>query len=126
MKKNFRKHFLLPFLAIYFTVSSFTGFCYAKNSNSNINSKVAFVDMFMGVQGLSNCVIGPQLPHGSVNPSPQTPKGQHGGYNPKEPIRGFAQLHVSGTGWGRYGQILVSPQIGFNANEEGQIGRAHV
>ena len=32
------------------------------------------VDMFMGVRGNSNCVIGPQLPHGSVNPSPATTK----------------------------------------------------
>ena len=30
------------------------------------------VNMFMGVRGGSNCVIGPQLPHGSVNPAPQT------------------------------------------------------
>ena len=34
---------------------------------------VDYVDMFMGNRGESNCVIGPQLPHGSVNPSPQTP-----------------------------------------------------
>jgi len=82
-------------------------------------SKVDMVDMFMGVQNFSNCVIGPQLPHGSVNPSPQTPNGHHDGYDPKEPIRGFGQLHVSGTGWGRYGQIFISPQIGFNAKESG-------
>lgn len=82
-------------------------------------NKSGFVDMFMGVQGVSNCVIGPQLPHGSVNPSPQTPGGNHDGYDPKEPIRGFGQLHVSGTGWGRYGQIFISPQIGFNAKEDG-------
>jgi putative alpha-1,2-mannosidase len=77
------------------------------------------VDMFMGVQGFSNCVIGPQLPHGSINPSPQTPNGWHDGYHPEEPIRGFGQLHASGTGWGRYGQIFISPQIGFNADEYG-------
>lgn len=46
------------------------------------------VDMFMGVYGRSNCVIGPQLPHGSVNPSPQTPKGGHDGYDPAQPIPG--------------------------------------
>ena len=82
-------------------------------------SKVDMVDMFMGVQNYSNCVIGPQLPHGSVNPSPQTPNGFHDGYDPKDPIRGFGQLHVSGIGWGRYGQIFISPQTGFNANEDG-------
>ncbi|MDO4195360.1 MAG: GH92 family glycosyl hydrolase [Prevotellaceae bacterium] len=78
-----------------------------------------YVDLFMGQQGGSNCVIGPQLPHGSVNPSPQTRDGGHDGYKPGEPVRGFGQLHVSGTGWGRYGQILLSPQRGFNAEEDG-------
>lgn len=81
--------------------------------------KSDLVDMFMGVQGFSNCIIGPQLPHGSVNPAPQTPNGHHDGYDPNEPIRGFGQLHASGIGWGRYGQIFLSPQTGFNAREDG-------
>ena len=80
---------------------------------------VDYVDMFMGNRGESNCGIGPQLPHGSVNPSPQTPGGGNDGYDPLQPIRGFGQLHVSGTGWGRYGQILLSPQVGFSADEQG-------
>ena len=28
--------------------------------------KVSLVDMFMGVKNSSNCVIGPQLPHGFI------------------------------------------------------------
>lgn len=77
------------------------------------------VDLFMGVHGNSNCVIGPQLPHGSVNPSPDTPKGGQNGYDESDKIRGFSQLHVSGIGWSRYGQILLSPQNGFSAKETG-------
>lgn len=77
------------------------------------------VDMFMGVRGNSNCVIGPQLPHGSVNPSPQTPAGGQNGYDEGDLIRGFGQLHVSGIGWSRYGQVFLSPQIGFSAKENG-------
>ncbi len=76
----------------------------------------AYVDkvvMSMGVQGDSNGVIGPQLPHGSINPSADTAPGGHGGYKPGRPIRGFSQLHVSGTGWGTYGQFLLSPQLGL-------------
>ena len=76
------------------------------------------VDPFIGVlDDESNCVIGPQLPFGSINPSPQTPSGSHDGYSPREPIRGFGQLHASGTGWGKYGQIFVSPQIGLSTGE---------
>lgn len=77
------------------------------------------VEVLMGVRGNSNCVAGPQIPHGSINPSPQTNYGGHGGYKENQPIRGFAQLHVSGTGWGRYGQLLLSPQRGFTAVENG-------
>jgi predicted alpha-1,2-mannosidase len=77
------------------------------------------VNMFMGVRGGSNCVIGPQLPHGSVNPAPQTPKGGQNGYDEHDVIRGFGQLHVSGIGWSRYGQLLLSPQTGFSAKEDG-------
>ncbi|MDR1758173.1 MAG: GH92 family glycosyl hydrolase [Bacteroidales bacterium] len=81
---------------------------------------VSKVDMFMGVQGNSHSVIGPQLPHGSISPSPHTPKGADGGYLPDQPILGFGQLHVTGTGWGRYGQVLLSPQTGsFSARQDG-------
>ncbi len=84
-----------------------------------VYSLVPFVDTKVGViddKG-SNCVIGPQLPFASINPSPQTPEGEHDGYAPNQPIRGFGQLHVSGTGWGKYGHFLVSPQIGLKVGE---------
>lgn len=77
------------------------------------------VNPFVGVRDdVSNCVIGPQLPFGSINPSPQTPDGSHDGYSPDEPIRGFGQLQVSGTGWGKYGQVFVSPQVGLAVGEK--------
>jgi len=77
-----------------------------------------YIDPFIGVLDPgSNCVIGPQLPFGSINPSPQTQKGSHDGYDPNEPIRGFGQIHVSGTGWGKYGQVFISPQIGLAIGE---------
>ncbi len=82
------------------------------------NLYAGYVDPFIGVlDPASNCTIGPQLPFGSVNPGPQTPGGSHDGYSPDEPIRGFGQLHVSGTGWGKYGQIFFSPQIGRATGE---------
>lgn len=73
-----------------------------------------FVDTTVGVvdDRSSNCVIGPMLPYGSINPSPQTREGGPDGYDPGQPIDGFAQLHVSGTGWGSYGHFLIQPQTG--------------
>ncbi|HEY9509995.1 MAG TPA: GH92 family glycosyl hydrolase [Verrucomicrobiae bacterium] len=78
------------------------------------------VNRFMGVAGRGNVVIGPQLPWGSVNPSPDTPDGNSDGYSSHKKIRGFSQLHVTGTGsCGKYGQFLISPQIGLNMSETG-------
>lgn len=83
-----------------------------------VTSPVDFIDSRIGTSNdASNCVIGPQLPFGSINPSPQTPNGEHDGYDPGQPIRGFGQLHVSGTGWGKYGQIFLSPQVGLAVGE---------
>jgi predicted alpha-1,2-mannosidase len=80
---------------------------------------VDYVDNNIGViDTYSDCVIGPQLPHGSINPSPQTINGADDGYNSHEPIRGFGQLHVTGTGWGTNGQIFLSPQIGVAVAEK--------
>ena len=79
---------------------------------------IDFVDPRIGASGdESNCAIGPQLPFGSINPGPQTPNSNQNGYNPNQPVRGFGQLHVSGIGWGKYGQIFVSPQVGLAVGE---------
>ena len=77
-----------------------------------------FVDTSVGVvdKRASNCVIGPMLPYGSINPSPQSRKGTSDGYKPSEPIRGFGQLHVSGTGWPTYGNFLLSPMTGLETD----------
>ena len=86
----------------------------------NSQELTQYVDPFIGVKGPGSCVIGPQLPFGSINPSPDTPDGHTDGYDFNSDIRGFSQLHVSGTGGsGKYGQFLLSPQIGINISEDG-------
>lgn len=89
---------------------------------SNDKSESDFVNTAIGVadKHTNNCVIGPMMPYGSINPSPQTLRnpndryGGHDGYDPDMPVIGFGQLHVSGTGWGSYGHFLISPQVGLN------------
>lgn len=72
----------------------------------------------MGVDGRGNVTLGPQLPWGSINPSPETPDGHSDGYHPDRKITGFSQLHVTGTGsFGKYGQFKISPQVGLNTSE---------
>jgi len=68
---------------------------------------VQYVDPFIGVRGAGECVVGPQLPFGSVNPSPDTPNATCGGYSPSQPIRGFSQTHVRVTAVGTLLQVFV-------------------
>ncbi|MBQ0096797.1 MAG: GH92 family glycosyl hydrolase [Bacteroidales bacterium] len=87
----------------------------------------SLVDTTIGVvdDRSSNCVIGPMLPYGSINPSPQTFDGSMDGYQPGQPIDGFAQLHVSGTGWSSYGHFLVQPQTGELSTAVGTHSSEH-
>lgn len=81
--------------------------CSSENLADCVDTTIGVVDH----RG-SNCVIGPMLPYGSINPSPQTKDGCTDGYEPGQPVDGFAQLHVSGTGWSSYGHFLIQPQTG--------------
>ncbi len=102
------KHLITAILFVYFSFNAFG------------QNFVQYVNMFMGVKGEGSCVIGPQLPFGSINPSPDTPNGHTDGYDYSSKIRGFSQLHVSGTGGsGKYGQFLISPQTGIHVAEDG-------
>jgi predicted alpha-1,2-mannosidase len=93
--------------------------CQGKNSYSQ-NDPADSVEMFMGVKGSGQCVIGPRMPFGSSHPSPDTPNSNSSGYNMNEPIRGFSQMHVSGTGGGgNYGFFQISPQVGLATSING-------
>lgn len=66
---------------------------YTKFPADCVNTSIGVID-----RRYSNCVIGPRVPFSSISPSPQTPEGSTDGYDPNQPIMGFGQLHVSGTG----------------------------
>ncbi len=73
-----------------------------------------YVDMRFGTSTNSLCTIGPTRPNASVNPGPDSyPVNNYSGYYPDKPIRGFTQMHVQ-AGEGRYGQFLISPQVGLD------------
>ena len=83
-----------------------------------VRNLVGYVDPRNATESPGNCVIGPQVPWGSINPSPDTPNGGTDGYTTSAKIRGFSQTHVSGTGDGsRYGNFLISPQTGLAVDE---------
>lgn len=81
-------------------------------TQAQAGTPLSHVDPRIGVLGEGSTVIGPSLPFGSIHPSPDTPDGGLDGYHPDRPILGFSQTHVSGTGWGQYGNFLISPRVG--------------
>lgn len=79
-----------------------------------------YIDVRLGSTGASHTLIGTQRPNASVNPGPDTePMNNCTGYEATGKIRGFSQMHVSGTGVGKYGQVLISPQIGLATRLDG-------
>lgn len=105
--------------SVYLVVGLSLAICgWGRSQEPGTGRLAQYVNPWMGVKGVGNTVPGPQVPWGSVNPSPDTEAGYTGGYNPNKKIRGFSQLHVSGTGGpGKYGQFLLSPQIGLKVGE---------
>jgi len=73
-----------------------------------------YVDPFIGTQGGGNTFPGVSYPFGMVKVGPDCGNlGSNSGYTPDGRIRGFSQLHVSGTGGGpKYGNILMYPFSG--------------
>lgn len=78
-----------------------------------------YVNLRYGVDNEGNTVIDPQRPNASTTPAPDTQGDSHSGYFSGNDIRGFSQIHASGTGYGKYGQFLLSPQIGLNTGFTG-------
>ncbi len=73
-----------------------------------------FVDPFLGSAGGGNVFPGATLPFGMLKAGPDTgDNSANSGWTPDQPINGFSQTHVSGTGGGaKYGNILVQPTTG--------------
>lgn len=58
----------------------------------------SYCDPFIGADGGGNTVPGAAVPFGFANPSPDTLRHDTSGYDSRQPIIGFSQTHVSGTG----------------------------
>lgn len=92
-------------------------FVFCASTRNGSCEPVDLVNPMIGT-GVGACMPGPCLPHASIYPSPDTLAPRPSGYNHKEPIVGFSQLHTQGTG-GKpsYGNFLISPQIGLEIQE---------
>jgi len=79
------------------------------------SSYTQYVDPFWGTDGRGRAFAGVCLPFSMlrVGPNCLNVPFQTTGYLSSKPIVGFSHTHLSGTGGGgRYGNILVTPQVG--------------
>ena len=75
-----------------------------------------FVNPFIGTGGHGHTFPGAVVPHGMIQPSPDTRIYEWdacSGYHYYDStINGFSHTHLSGTGCGDYGDILLMPTVG--------------
>ena len=76
----------------------------------------AYVNPFIGTGGHGHTYPGAVVPNGMIHPSPDTRiygwDACSGYYTTDSVINGFSHLHLSGTGCGDYGEILLMPTVG--------------
>ena len=94
------KRFLVLVLCCTFELSSLIAQDYAQ-----------YVDPRIGSEGLGRTFPGPCMPYGMAKPGPDAVSMPNAGWAPMpETIKGFSQMHVSGTGGGqKYGNVLIQP-----------------
>ena len=76
----------------------------------------SFVNPFIGTGGHGHTFPGAVVPNGMIQPSPDTRIYQwdacSGYYDADSTINGFSHTHLSGTGCGDYGDVLLMPTVG--------------
>lgn len=69
-----------------------------------------YADPLFGVGSATSA--GPTMPAGSIHPSPETLEKDCGGYTRNQPIIGFGQAYISGSGGTKcYGNFLLAPTV---------------
>lgn len=90
--------------------------CSATQTFASKDDFAAFVNPFIGTGGHGHTFPGPTLPNGMIQPSPDTRifgwDACSGYHYSDTTINGFSHTHLSGTGIGDYGDILIMPTVG--------------
>lgn len=88
----------------------------ACTANTNVEDYSAHVNPFIGTGGHGHTFPGAVIPHGMIQPSPDTRidgwDACSGYYYNDSTINGFSHTHVSGTGCCDYGDVLLMPTVG--------------
>jgi predicted alpha-1,2-mannosidase len=103
----------------YILIASFLLFYSCTNNKSVIIEKTGltrYVDPYIGTSGHGHVFLGAHVPFGGVQVGPTNyVKGWDwcSGYHYSDSIvTGFSQLHLSGTGIGELGDVLITPYTG--------------
>lgn len=104
-----RKTFLLGCLGALLSISSCT-------KTTDATDYSSFVNPFIGTGGHGHTFPGAIVPHGMIQPSPDTRidgwDACSGYYYADSTINGFSHTHLSGTGCCDYGDVLLMPTVG--------------
>lgn len=88
----------------------------ACTANTNVEDYSDHVNPFIGTGGHGHTFPGAVIPHGMIQPSPDTRidgwDACSGYYYNDSTINGFSHTHVSGTGCCDYGDVLLMPTVG--------------
>jgi predicted alpha-1,2-mannosidase len=80
-----------------------------------------YVNVFIGTDGTGHTFPGPSRPFGMVQPGPDTGEedwNHTSGYQYQDTtVIGFSQTHLSGTGIGELGDVLMLPLCGTNDHQ---------
>src|SRR5258705_2469616 len=102
--------FISLFVLALLTLNSSVVFCASRAATKPLTP---YCDPFVGVDGGGNTVPGATTPYGFATHSPYTLQHDTSGYDSKQPIIGFSQTHVSGTGGAsKYGNFRITPEVG--------------
>jgi len=86
------------------------------------SQNASFVNVFIGTDGTGHTFPGPSMPFGMVQPGPDNRDegwNHTSGYQFKDTmLLGFSQMHLSGTGIGEMGNILLMPFTENNPNQK--------
>lgn len=88
----------------------------ACTAHTNVEDYSAHVNPFIGTGGHGHTFPGAVVPHGMIQPSPDTRidgwDACSGYYYNDSTINGFSHTHVSGTGCCDYGDVMFMPTVG--------------
>lgn len=101
--------------------AAFGAFLASCGTNAVQKDYADYVNPFIGTGGHGHTFPGVVVPNGMIQPSPDTRiygwDACSGYYDADTVINGFSHLHLSGTGCGDYGEILLMPTVGKQRTE---------